>query len=116
MVTENVKLTEKYLKFLEENSKSLSVVSCWEISLLLKKKRIEIKYPFREWIINSIKAYGIELINLDLETIFVYNQLDNFHGDPADKFIAATSISRKIPLITFDQKLIQYSALNIIKL
>lgn len=41
------KLSEKRLKILkEEESKHISVISCWEISLLLEKERIKLKYPF----------------------------------------------------------------------
>jgi PIN domain nuclease of toxin-antitoxin system len=38
----------------------------------------------------------------------------NFHKDPADQLIAATSISKNIPLLTFDKKLIEYKDLNIV--
>lgn len=110
-------LGENYIKLIEQDDKKyLSVVSCWEISLLLRKNRLNLKFPFRDWIQNSLNAHSIEIINLDLETIFAYDKLDSFHSDPADKFIAATSISKKIPLLSFDRKLISCKGIEIVKL
>jgi len=77
------RLPGNYLKLLEEErEKYLSVVTCWEISLLLEKDRLNLKYPFKEWILNSIKAHRIEIINLDLEIIFAYDNLYNFPVTP----------------------------------
>lgn len=110
------KLSQKYIKILqEEKSKHLSVISCWEISLLLEKDRIKLKYPFDDWIQKALIASNVNLINLDLEIILAYHKLVNFHGDPADKFITATSICKNIPLLTFDRKLIEYTELKIVK-
>jgi PIN domain nuclease of toxin-antitoxin system len=69
----NEKLSEKYSKILkEEQNKYLSVISCWEISLLLEKDRIKIKYSFDDWIQNALTAYKIELVNLDLDASGVW--------------------------------------------
>lgn len=116
LVNGDDKLTEKNSKFLkEEKNKYLSVISSWEISLLLEKDRIKLKYSFSEWIQNALKAYEIEIVNLDLDIILTYNRISDFHSDPADKLISATSICKNIPLMTFDKKLIEYKGLNIVK-
>ncbi len=110
------KLSEKYIKILtDEKSKHLSVISCWEISLLLEKDRIKLKYPFDDWIQKALTVSNVKLINLDLDIIVTYHQLINFHSDPADKLISATSICKNMPLLTFDRKLIEYPALKIVK-
>ncbi len=116
-VNNDSKLNQNHLKYLEKDeNKFISVVSFWEISILLDKDRIKFKQPFQEWILKSINAYEIEIINLDIEIIYVYHKLNDFHSDPADKFIAATSIYKKIPLITFDKKLIEYNGVDTIDL
>lgn len=115
LVNGDKKLSGNYLEILkEEQNICLSVISCWEISLLLEKDRISIKNSFSEWIQDSIKAYDIEIVNLDLDIIRTYHQLNDLHSDPADKLISATSICKKIPLLTFDKKLIDYKGLNIV--
>ena len=117
LVNGDENLSEKYLIFLkEEENKYLSIISCWEISLLLKKERIKIKYSFDEWIHNALKAYNVEIINLNLDIILAYHQLDDFHSDPADNLITATSICINIPLLTFDKKLIEFKGLNTLKI
>ena len=116
-VNEDDNLSEKHLKILkEENSKHISVISCWKISLLLEKNRIKLKYPFDDWIQRALKVSNVKLINLDLDIILTYHKLINFHSDPADKLISATSICKNIPLLTFDRKLIEYTALKIVKI
>ena len=54
----------------------------------------------------------MEIINLDPEIIYICHKLNNFHSDPADQFIAATSIYKKIPLISFHRKLIEYNGVE----
>lgn len=117
LVNDDEKLSEKHVKIIkEEQDKHLSVISCWEISLLLEKDRMKLKYSFDDWIQKALSAYNIKLINLDLDIILTYHKLVNFHSDPADKLISATSICKNIPLFTFDKKLIEYKDLNIVKI
>jgi len=82
----------------------------------LSKERIILKYEFGEWIQNALKAFDIELIDLDLEIVLTYHNLKDFHSDPADKLISATSICKKLPLLTFDKKLTDYKGLKIVKI
>jgi len=117
LVNGDDKLSEKCIKTLKEDqNKFLSVISTWEISLLLEKDRIRINYSFDDWIHNALAAYNIQLMNLDLDIIITYHKLNDFHSDPADKLISATSICKNIPLLTFDRKLIEYKELNIIEI
>lgn len=117
LVNGDSKLNQNSLPLLEnDQNKFISVITFWEISLLLEKDRIKFDQHFEEWILNSKVAFNIEIINLDLEIIYIYHKLNDFHSDPADKFIAATSIYKKIPLITFDKKLIDYKGVQTINL
>jgi len=107
------KLNQSSLRVLEnDQNKFISIISLWEISLLLEKGRIKLNQTFEEWIRNSSIAFNIKIINPDSEIIYIYHKLGDFHSDPADKFIADTSISKKIPLITFDRKLIEYNGVE----
>jgi len=107
------KLNQSSLRVLEnDQNKFISIISLWEISLLLEKGRIKLNQTFEEWIRNSSIAFNIEIINLDSEIIYIYHKLNDFHSDPADKFIAATSIYKNIPLIKFDRKLIEYNGVE----
>ena len=87
----------------------------WEISLLLEKGRMKLKYSFDDWIQKALSAYNVNLINLDLDVILIYHKPVDFHSDPADKLISATSICRNIQLLTFDKRLIEYKDISIVK-
>ncbi len=115
LVNGDEKLSEKSKNIIKaEQNKYLSVISCWEISLLLEKDRMKLKFSYDDWIQSSLSAYNVKLINLDLDIILTYHKLSNFHSDPADRLISATSICKNIPLLTFDKKLIEYKGLNIV--
>lgn len=85
LVNGDERLSEEHIRTIKEDrDKHLSVISCWEISLLLQKDRMKLKYPFNDWIQKALSAHNIKLINLDFEIILIYHKLDNFHNDPAD--------------------------------
>lgn len=112
------KLSDSYKKLLRENEKTgigVSIISFWEISKLIEKNRLSLPLPLDEWTKTSLKYNGIKLVNLDLDIIFTSHRLQNFHKDPADQLIAATSINKNLPLMTFDKKLIDYKGLDIVK-
>lgn len=95
LVNNDENLPVNYQKLLEtEQEKYISVITCWEILLLLKKDRLKLKSHFNEWISKSLNAFNIQVINLDLEIVLAYDSISNFHKDPADNLIAATSISK----------------------
>ncbi len=112
------RLSESYKNLLKENEKTgiaVSIISFWEISKLIEKNRLSLPLPLDNWCKTSLEYPGIKLVNLDLDIIFTSHNLQNFHKDPADQLIAATSICKNIPLLTFDKKLIEYKDLNIVK-
>lgn len=63
LVNKDSNLSVNYVKLLEEEkNKYLSVISCWEISLLISKERLKLKFPFREWLENAMNAYDINVL------------------------------------------------------
>ena len=80
---------------------SISGIVIWEIAKLSQLGRIEIDLDDGQ-LMRSISQLHIWPISLDIcRTI---RQLD-FHGDPADEIIAATSLSQSVPLVTRDGKI-----------
>jgi len=113
------KLSEKHKKFLKENEHTgiyVSIISCWEITKLIEKNRLLLPLPINEWFQTAFSYAGMKLTNLDLDIILASHKLKNFHKDPMDQLIAATSITMKIPLLTFDSKLIDRRDIETIKL
>ena len=112
------KLTESYKNLLREKEGTgigVSIITFWEISKLVEKNRLSFPIPLEQWFKTSLNYPGVKLVNPDLDFILTSNRLQNFHKDPADQLIAATAICKKMPLLTFDKKLIEYSGISILK-
>lgn len=110
----NQKLENKNLALIDSclESKSklcLSAISIWEIAMLEKKKRILFSSPITKWIEEAIKQSAIQIIDLSIEIMIdSCNLPGEFHSDPADRMIVATSRIHKIPLITQDHRILDY--------
>lgn len=108
-------LPARYKAILDTTTEELAIsaITCWEISLLLKKNRLELPLPYSKWIRIAIRE--VTILPLSLEVIDeVHNLPEEFHPDPADRIIAATSIAHKIKLATTDGKMTDYKFLNIL--
>jgi PIN domain nuclease of toxin-antitoxin system len=91
----------------EEGRLSISVVSFWEIALLAAKKRMVFLSPIAELRIEFLGT-GVNEISLNGEIAILSVELENLHGDPADRFIAATAVAHNATLITADERLLRW--------
>ena len=82
----------------------LAAVSLWEAQMLFAKGRLVLGRQFDVWIRDAAAATVIQIAPLDVETVGALNGLPaSFHGDPADRLIAATARAHRIPLATHDR-------------
>lgn len=103
----------KYQRHLIESNVNdgiaISLISIWKIAKLVEKKKLILSISIDKWIEKASLYIGIKIIPLSSEIIIKSTQLKgNFHNDPADQLIVATSIIHKIPLLTADDKIIKY--------
>ena len=99
-----------------ENRLLISSISLWEIAMLKSKKRINIYKPIKEFLKAIVEIDGIKVI--DISSYIAADStllLDNFHGDPADRIIAATAINNGAILLTRDSQLLSWAELGNIK-
>jgi PIN domain nuclease of toxin-antitoxin system len=92
---------------LEDDQLAVSVISFWEITLLIAKRRvrsIDSAAETRDFILRA----GIGELPLTGEIAVLAGELDSLHGDPADRFIAATAIRHDATLVTADEKLLRW--------
>ena len=93
----------------ERENLAISVVSCWEISMLVAKGRLRFPIPLLEWFENAILDSNTRVIPLSYPiTVDAYSLPGRFHDDPADRMIVATARSRDCLLLTEDEKIIKY--------
>jgi PIN domain nuclease of toxin-antitoxin system len=85
---------------------AISIISCWEIAMLVAKERIKLSIDIQLWIDQALKYPGINLLAIDPEIAVMSTRLPGqFHGDPADRILMATCLKYQIPIISKDQKI-----------
>ena len=84
----------------------VSATSFWEAAMLAERDRISLPTSPERWRANWLEA-GLLEIPIDGWIALQSCQLANFHRDPADRFIVATSLDRNLPLMTADKKILE---------
>ncbi len=104
------RIRNKFKKFLDGSyERCLSVFSVWEFAMLVSKKRFILEEDPLEWVKDNLKQSQLTLLPLSLEIAVKSCFLSkDFHGDPGDRIILATSIVEDIILLTEDKKIIRY--------
>ncbi|HEY6465591.1 MAG TPA: type II toxin-antitoxin system VapC family toxin [Candidatus Acidoferrales bacterium] len=87
----------------------LSPISLWEALLLQAKDRIELPSNSPEWLVRA--ALLFREAPLTHEIVAAARQLPFDHGDPADRFLAATARVLGLTLVTADRRLLGLGAI-----
>lgn len=113
-LSENIK---RHIALAQENNQLLiSSISLWEIAMLNLKKRINIYEPIKDFLESIVNIKGILIKDLTPEIAAESILLpDNFHGDPADRIIVATTKVCSATLITRDHEILTWAHLGHIK-
>jgi PIN domain nuclease of toxin-antitoxin system len=61
-----------------------------------------------EWFRSALAYPGIQLLDLTLPIAIESTRLTGFHKDPADQIIVATAKVLGIPILTADEKILNY--------
>ncbi|MFV1984474.1 MAG: type II toxin-antitoxin system VapC family toxin [Thiohalomonadales bacterium] len=90
-------------------------ISIWEISMLIKRNRIDIDETASSFInlILQTRNFNIQEITPEIAELSVNFGLE-INNDPADRLIAATSIYCNAPIVTGDKNLRNASILETI--
>jgi len=90
-------------------------ISFWEISMLIKRKRLEVSDTASNFIniLLQSRSFHIQEITPEIAELSV-NLGAEINNDPADRLIAATSILRNAPVITADKNLREATLLETI--
>ena len=94
-------------KALHESNVAVSAITFWEVALLQQKKRIEFNQDIQDWR-RELISMGVTEIAISGELGVFSTTLEDFHADPADRFIVATAIMKKAKLLTADQKILNW--------
>jgi PIN domain nuclease of toxin-antitoxin system len=85
----------------------VSPISMWEIALKHSRGKLDLDRPVREWLIHAATLPGLQLAPITPSIAAECAELPPaFHGDPADRILAATARSEGLTLVTHDKTLI----------
>ena len=90
-------------RLLAGNTWSISAIVLWEFAKLVQLGRIDLDLTEAE-VVRTLS--GLHVWPLDLAVSVQSTRLD-FHSDPADELIAATSIVHAVPLLTRDRRILK---------
>ena len=96
---------------LADNALTVSAISFWEVAMLARKGRLTLDLPIEIWRKQLIEKGLIEL-PMDGNIGIKAAELQEFHGDPADRIIVATALSTGSLLITADKKILAWGGLS----
>ena len=101
------RLSQSYRNIIDDESVglSLSSISIWEAHLLIEKERLPVNEAPGIWIRNALQTLQVREAGITFAIALRSRSLALFHQDPADRFIGATSIEMKAPLLTADERL-----------
>jgi PIN domain nuclease of toxin-antitoxin system len=94
--------------------KWISAISCWELAKLVEKRRLGFTISTLTWMRRSLTENDIRIADLTPEIAVESTLLQEFHRDPADQIIVATSRVLGVPLVTADQRISRFSGVEVI--
>ena len=104
-------VSKDYVKFFDQQDQKgkiyVSSISFWEISLLVKKGRIEIK-DVHAWKNELLSNTNIRLIDPSASELIDSNLLPDHHKDPFDRVLITQANSRNLLFVTKDQTINEY--------
>ena len=90
-----------------------SSISVWEIARLMKEGKVVIPNDAVGFVADLKEQYGIIAIPPTDDIMLRAAQLPDFHKDPADRIIIATSLAYDLTVVTGDSKFPQYGVRTI---
>jgi PIN domain nuclease of toxin-antitoxin system len=90
-------------------------VSCWEVAMLANHGRMKLRIEVSTWVDHALERPKIELLPFTPAAAIRAAGLDgSFPGDPADRFIVGTALELKVPVVTRDQRIIDWGQVQTI--
>jgi PIN domain nuclease of toxin-antitoxin system len=96
----------------EANEVGVSVISLFEVAWLQQHGRITLPCQQNEWFEKALAGSGISLMPLTPQIATLAVSLTDYHSDPQDRIIIATTLACDGKIISVDKKFPFYVELN----
>ena len=93
----------------------VSAISCLEVTLLVKKRRIILPVDLVQWFDLALRANNILLLPITPEIVAKIEYFPDIHRDPMDHIIMATALHYDAELISKDENVHQYPDVSVIR-
>jgi len=110
-VSEPDKLSPKVKGLLLDQDTEIfvSVISCAEIACASDRNRIQLNRHWKKWFNYYIDFNGWNCLDINLKIIEeAFSLPGEFHNDPADRILVASSRLYSSKLVTADKKILEY--------
>ena len=98
----------------ERDGLGVSVISCWEVAMLVAKKRLALSVSATDWVRQALRYPGIRQLRLTPNIAVASTELPgDFHPDPADRIIVATARAHDVPVMTNDDRIRNYGHVKV---
>ncbi len=88
----------------------VSVISVWEIALLVRKKRLDLPLGIESWVKRAMELPGVQLQAFTPQIAIESVQLpDSLNKDPSDRILVATARTQGFTLMTRDKDIIRFA-------
>jgi PIN domain nuclease of toxin-antitoxin system len=93
----------------------VSSISAWEVATLERLGRLRLKPDLRSWIRRALAVDNVVKEDVTPEVAVIAGSLlPPFPGDPADRIIFATALTRDAALVTADRRLARHDPQRVI--
>lgn len=106
----DTRLTKRAKEFLESKDAEpyLSAASLWELAIKTQIGKLTILGTLEEFVARISKTQ-LRTLPIMPEHVLVIAKLPLLHKDPFDRILIAQSISERMPIVSSDHKISQYS-------
>ena len=110
----NLSAKAKHLITANASRLHISVVSAWEISILVRKGRLELPLSPEQYVEEAIEHLSLLEIPLTREIAQRSVMLPDIHNDPFDRVLVAQCLSKPFTLISADKLIAQYPGIHVV--
>jgi PIN domain nuclease of toxin-antitoxin system len=97
-----------------ENELWLSAISVWELTLLSRKRRLNMPPDIPTWVAKTMEDLQLTEAPLTVEVALAIPSISFSHGDPADHFLAASAKVFDLTLVTSDEHLMHLPGIRVL--